>query len=516
MENSNKGELNGFLTILLVLSVIGNIIRYITSISMMLESAHYDGYGLITWQTISSVMIIASVIGILMKKKWGVYTMFGWGAIVLLAEIIYPNFFSPNALIHDFLIYAFWGGLLFLKKDGKTAWNVLLGEKTLDENLPISEENEVVSEKESIENSEPASCVDEKQQDESVTETSINNIFAKALAANEEENITIVSHDKLSKESTEEIEEYSRVSNGIDNNQTEANSNTLIEDIADEQEEVKDEDNSSTGDYPVSSNVNTCSRKNKIIIGSVASILVFIIAGAVIWYNDYNSPDNKFQRANMYFSEGKTNKAIDILTELAEDDYSKAKLKLGQLYLFNDSIELDSILGLKYLKDIAVSDTTALSSLLRIYRGVPCKGKSFSEPDQAIYYANIAIKQGICLGEAYFTLGNAYSDKKDFESAFYYWTKATEYGSNGAYGNLGWMFYWGNGCKENNDKAYQYFMKAHAINPDDEFTLYYLGLMHVYGYGVKKDVMQGKAYLKRAAELGNEDARKEYSKLQMN
>ena len=78
MENSNKGELNGFLTILLVLSVIGNIIRYITSISMMLESAHYDGYGLITWQTISSVLIIASVIGILMKKKWGVYTMFGW------------------------------------------------------------------------------------------------------------------------------------------------------------------------------------------------------------------------------------------------------------------------------------------------------------------------------------------------------------------------------------------------------------------------------------------------------
>ena len=516
MENSNKGELNGFLTILLVLSVIGNIIRYITSISMMLESAHYDGYGLITWQTISSVLIIASVIGILMKKKWGVYTMFGWGAIVLLAEIIYPDFFSPNALIHDFLIYAFWGGLLFLRKDGKTAWNVLLGGKTSDGNLPISEENEIVSEKETIDNCEPTSCVDEEHQDESVTETSINNIFAKALAANEEENITIVSHDKLSKESTEEIEEYSSVSNDIDNNQIEANSNTLIEDIVDEQEEVKDVDNSNTGDYPVSPNGNTCSKKNKIIIGSVAVVLVLIFAGAVIWYNDYNSPDNRFQRANMYFSEGKTNKAIDMLTELAENDYPKAKLKLGLLYLFNDSIELDSILGLKYLKDIAVSDTTALSNLLCIYRGVPCKGKSLSKSDQAIYYANMAIKKGICLDEAYFTLGNAYCDNNDYESAFYYWTKATEYGSVGAYGNLGWMYYWGNGCKENNDKAYQYFMKAYTINPDNDFVLFYLGLMHVYGYGVKKDVMQGKAYLKRAAELGNEDARKEYSKLQMN
>lgn len=520
MENSKKGELNGFLTILLVLSAIGNIIRYITSISTMLESAQYDGYGLLTWQTVSSAVTIASVVSILLKKKWGVYAMFGWGAIVLLAEIIYPDFFSPNALIHDFLIYAFWGGLLFLKKDGKTAWSVLLGEETPDNNMPIDVEDDVTSERETTESCEFTSCIDEKQQEESIPETSINKLFERALATDKEECVTFASQEKHNIESTEKTEEPSSVSNDIDKNQSKIDSNTLIaeeKEKIEEQEEVKEENSLNIDEYQHLSNSKPCSKnKIKIIIGCATAVLIIALAGAAIWFIDYNSPDKKFQRASQYFSEGKTNKAIDMLTELAEDDYPKAKLKLGLLYLFNDSIELDSVLGLKYLKDIAISDTTALSNLLRIYRGVPCKGKSLSKSDQAIYYANMAIKKGICLDEAYFTLGNAYCDKNDYESAFYYWTKATEYGSVGAYGNLGWMYYWGNGCKEDNDKAYQYFMKAYAINPDSDFVLFYLGLMHVYGYGVKKDVMQGKAYLKRAAELGNEDARKEYSKLQMN
>ena len=486
---------------------------------MMLESAQYDGYGLFTWQTINSAIIIASVVGILMKKKWGVYSLFGWGTIVLLAEIICPDFFSPNALIHDFLIYAFWGGLLFLKKDGKTAWNVLLGKEIPDNNMSVDVEDDVSSEIGTTESSEQTSCADEKHQEKSIPETSINKLFAIALASDKEEYIITASHDMPNNESTEEIEESSCVSNDIDDNQSESDSNTLIidEKVEEQETEVKEENSSNIDEYQHLSNSKPCSKnKIKIIIGCAIAVLIIALAGVAIWFIDYNSPDKKFQRANQYFSEGKTNKAVAMLTELAEDDYPKAKLKLGLLYMFNDSIELDSLLGFKYLKDMAVSDTTALSSLLRIYSGVQCKGKSFSNPDLAIYYSNIAIKKGIFLDQANFTLGNAYSEKNDFESAFYYWTKATEYGSVGAYCNLGWMYYWGRGCKENNDKAYQYFMKAYAINPDDDFILFYLGLMHVYGYGVKKDVMQGKAYLKRAAELGNEDARKEYSKLQMN
>ena len=240
--------------------------------------------------------------------------------------------------------------------------------------------------------------------------------------------------------------------------------------------------------------------------------MILALAGATIWYIDYNSHDNKYKRANLCFSEGKTSKAIDILTKLAEEDYTKAKLRLGLLYLVNDSVELNSEVGLKFLKEVAVSDSIALKTLLRIFLGVPCKGENLSNNEQAIYYSNMAIKKGICLSEAYFTLGNVYSNKNDYESAFYYWSLASEYGSASAYGNLGWMYYWGVGCKENSAKAYMYFMKAYEINPNDDFVLLYLGLMHFYGYGIEKDVLKGKAFIRRAAELGNDEAKKEYVK----
>lgn len=442
MKILNKGDFNGVFTILFILSVICNTIINITSISKMLESACYEGYGLIILQTINSTMIIVSMIGILMKKIWGIYTMLGWGTILLSVEIIIPEFFSP----YDFLIYVLGGGLLFIKKDGKTAWNIIWGEEEKDGTV----------------------SVDDNDGEDTQSEMDSN----------------ISNSDKEFEKLEGEIVVDGENGSNIDNSHRFSNNNTQ--------------------------------NKNKNIITRTIVFLVISLVGAFIWYNDYNSPEKKFQRANQFFSEGKTNKAIDMLTELAEEDYTKAKLRLGLLYLFNDSIDLNSTLGLKYLKEIAVSDREALLNLLRIYRGELCKGEDFSNSDLAIFYANMAIKKGIFLDESYFTLGNAYSEQKNYELAYFYWTKATEYGSVEAYSNLGWMYFWGRGCKTNYEKAYQYFMKAYEIYPDYDFILLHLGIMYIHGYGIEADFAKGKDFIKRAADLGNEDARKEYTKLQMN
>lgn len=252
-----------------------------------------------------------------------------------------------------------------------------------------------------------------------------------------------------------------------------------------------------------------------------AVILVILICasiGASCWYNKYNSNESRYARADELFHAGKTSKAIELYMQLADEDgYTKAKTRLGLLYLFNDSIESDAKAGFKYLKEAAVSDSLAMVNLLGLYSNITAKGKSYKNLDNAIYYANMAIKKGMCLATAYFVLGNAYSDKEDNEMAFYYWNKAaTEYHEPRAYVNLGWMYYFGNGCKENDQKAFECFSRAISIREDDDYALYYLGIMYLNGYGVTKDVMKGNSYLKRSAELGNEDAKREFAKLEMN
>ena len=135
MENNIKrGELNLLLTFFLFLCIIGNISLLLVSFLEFLEKASNDSFRHFIWQTICSSIIVASAVGVLLKKKWGVYLLFGWGAVVMLSEIIIPDFFPQNALIHDFIICVFWGGLFFLKKDGKTAWSVLLNKQKREKN----------------------------------------------------------------------------------------------------------------------------------------------------------------------------------------------------------------------------------------------------------------------------------------------------------------------------------------------------------------------------------------------
>lgn len=264
--------------------------------------------------------------------------------------------------------------------------------------------------------------------------------------------------------------------------------------------------------------INKVANTKWFLFAGIFAILVCASIGVCYWYNQYDSVEGKYARANEFFHDGKTSKAIELYTQLAEEEgYTKAKTRLGLLYIFNDSIETDAKKGFKYLKEAAISDSIAMDKLLRLYRGVNAKGKTYNNPENAIYYANMAIKNNMCLSDAYFTLGNAYSDKEDYESAFYYWNKAAkEYQNPGAFGNLGWMFYNGLGCKENNERAFEYFSRAINIRENDDYSLFYLGLMYLNGYGVKKDIMQGKSYIKRSAELGNEDAKKEYARLEMN
>lgn len=248
----------------------------------------------------------------------------------------------------------------------------------------------------------------------------------------------------------------------------------------------------------------------------VVLLLVVVVLGVVCYYS--NKPENRYAKAIELFNEGNIKKSISILDKLAdEEDYLDAQKKLAYLYLECDSVNLDAKRGVANLEKAALkNDSASFRKLLVFYNGATFKGKSFGNKSLARYYAKKAINRKICLGAAFAVLAGMACDDEDYDLAFYYWKRASEYGEVSADANLGWMYYWGNGCKVDYTKAFNYMYRAFCKDEDDDFALYYLGLMYEYGNGVPKDFQKAKSLLKKAADLGNEDAQKEYAEMEMN
>lgn len=141
--------------------------------------------------------------------------------------------------------------------------------------------------------------------------------------------------------------------------------------------------------------------------------------------------------------------------------------------------------------------------------------REYASKEKIEYYAKMAIRQHRLLRQSFFLLGNLEIEKGNFEIAYYYWEKSSQYNYYLAYDNLGWMYFNGKGVEENDRKAKFYFEKALSINSDDDFALYNLALMYENGYGVAKDMQKALKLLKKSAELGNNDAKSEVARIQM-
>lgn len=260
-------------------------------------------------------------------------------------------------------------------------------------------------------------------------------------------------------------------------------------------------------------------RSGKSVSIGIVMVVLLLTGVAIGFYVHNNTPEKKYEKADKLFSEGQINEAIDIYTELADkQDYTKAQTRLAELYLHNDSVPLDAKKGIANLEKAYATDTVALKALMSIYQSdVKCKGTSLSNIEKLEYYAKYAIKNNKCLGYAYFHIGGVNADKKNYSLAYYYWKKAAKYGESAAaaLANLGWLFYNGNGCEQDDYKARCYFEKAIEKDKDDDYSLFYLGEIYKNGYGVPIDINKAKDFYKRSAELGNEDAQKAYADMEL-
>ncbi|KAG2433559.1 hypothetical protein HYH02_012676 [Chlamydomonas schloesseri] len=101
---------------------------------------------------------------------------------------------------------------------------------------------------------------------------------------------------------------------------------------------------------------------------------------------------------------------------------------------------------------------------------------------------------------------NGYGTRRSYEQAVDWWTRAARRNNANALFGLGYLYLTARGVSQDYDRAFQYFSKAaeqvHAeARPD---ALFYMGVMHLKGYGVRrKSVQRALSYFTLAAHAGH-------------
>lgn len=466
MEQKTK-ELNSIIVWLLILSIIRSIIRVFTAIVAM--QIYSDIFVIL--EIIFSIFVIAASVGIIFKNKYALIALFVLGACIAIIAFCSGN---PDTGFVQLVIMGLWALIFCLKKNGQSAWKTIL----FDNNEDV------------VYNPEDKAPIDTLSTDTPTLPTTI-----KCQETTQENVIDENIHDKTNQEE-------------------------IIEAVINHESNEEDTDKFSN-DF----NINTEEEKQRqhkrvpkrIITATITIILILIICLLSFWvWNKYwKSQEEKFIEAKALFEDNETEDAIRIFEDLADNNFVKAKTELGNIYLLQRSVPLDSQKGFSYLEDAAKSDTNAIRSLIDIYGKQECKGVKIKDDIKLKKYAELAIEKECCLERAYFELGNVYLRQEKFSNAFFYWQKATEYNSAYAHRNLGMFFYDGLGGVVNYDKAKYHFDMAMKGIPDNSSLLHYYGLMYKYGNGVPKNVSKAKEYLKKSAEKGNEKAQQEFVELEM-
>jgi TPR repeat protein len=92
--------------------------------------------------------------------------------------------------------------------------------------------------------------------------------------------------------------------------------------------------------------------------------------------------------------------------------------------------------------------------------------------------------------------------KNDMAGAIAKWRQSADQGSPDSQYRLGWMYYQGEGVKEDHAEALKWFNRAAQQQLPEAFNM--LGNMYSDGHGVAKDPVAGIAWFRKAAALGDD------------
>lgn len=488
MENKEKKEYGGCLSILLPLWIIGQILTIIYNLAF---ARFYTDFPMIPIILIgTNIIALVGIILLLQFKRIGFYIFILTFVITFFVGVFFPDYVRDHTIFRS----VFGLGLFLLLMSFKNKETKLNGYQTLG----FFKYQD---------NSEDCASQEQTTIDNEVANT--NNEIIASDNKNEEE-ATISENDNF-EVIPEKIEEDNQ-DQGVNNNRTDL--------------------------------ISESPRKTKKFVYLITSLLliIIIIVALVLITKDNRSDQEIYNDAKVLIDKKEYKEGVEELQKIG-DDYPQAKSLLGKLYYYNDIIGINKELGEKLLWEAyEKNDSNACVTLFDIYlekgdwdilyklstrlteigyskgyRGLAwlywtddIGGKKNSKMDykKAEYYA---LK--IAENDSYssFCLGQIYSDgghgvEKDNNKAFYWWKNGAELGNASCYNNLGWSYFYGNGVNQNHQKAYESFSSAIKIDPTNAYAHYHIAIMFKNGLYVKANRDSLKYYLQKAKDYGNEDA----------
>ena len=112
------------------------------------------------------------------------------------------------------------------------------------------------------------------------------------------------------------------------------------------------------------------------------------------------------------------------------------------------------------------------------------------------------------LADYYF---NGYGVTRDYKKAFEYWQKSADSGNIYGINNLGNRYYDGYGVEQDYVKAFECYQRS--AQKSSSCAMKNLGLCYMYGHGTSKDLCQAAEWLKKAADIGLDEAKNLLNKL---
>lgn len=488
MENKEKKEYGGCLSVLLPLWIIGQILTIIYNLAFAGLYIEFTMIPIILIGT--NIIALVGIILLLQFKRIGFYIFILTFVITFFVGVLFPDYVKDHTILRSI----FGLGLFLLLMSFKNKKTKLNGYQTLGF-LKYQDNSE-----------------DYASQEQTTIDNEVANANNEIIVSdnNNEEEVTISENDNL--EVISEIIKEDNQAQGVNNNRIDL--------------------------------ISESPRKTKKFVYLITSLLliIIIIVALVLITNDNRSDQEIYNDAKVLIDKKKYKEGVEELHKIG-DDYPQAKSLLGKLYYYNDTIGINKELGEKLLWeayekkdsnacvtlfdiyiekgdwDILYQLSTRLTEIgcYRGYRGLAwlywtddIGGEKNSKIDykKAEYYA---LK--IAKNDSYssFYLGQIYSDgghgvEKDYNKAFYWWKNGAKLGDASCYDNLGWSYFYGIGVNQNHQKAYESYRNAIKIDSTDAYAYHYIAIMFKNGLYVKANIDSLKYYLQKAKDYGNEDA----------
>ena len=208
---------------------------------------------------------------------------------------------------------------------------------------------------------------------------------------------------------------------------------------------------------------------------------------------------------------------LKLLDKAANAGFTEAITELCSRYYYGDGVRQDYDKVLEYARFFGHEGL--MDQLYKAYTGIAYWGKNeyrfaLQELEKVDIFRDespfspMVSRHNAGLNrihkEILFALGQSYEKglgcKLDFEKAFRYYSKITEYDPAWGYGLLGDMFFLNELMETDAERAYQYYILG--ANNNSGYCCFRLALMNYYGAGTFKNEIKAKEYKAKALKMG--------------